>query len=396
MKPGINKLKINIHEFSLPYYLSANVKSDSGQKVVIFCGADYRHLPAEMNREEFVRLSNLCLDFIRKECADCKLLYKPHPAEIKDEYNRLNLDLFEMVEDTTIGEVYLMQHIQSIKYVFSVCSWMSISAYTMGLNSYVFSKLFESVFGASLGKFYKDYFQELPENFFIEDLSQKLTENKITLKQDHNLEIFFNDLIKKNKGDIWFTSADPATLSIIFPLSGLIKKIDSTRKVNLIISRHHRWNVMNMGEVGKYFDKIIIFPRPFYSLRPNKIYEAIKIAAEIKKFKIEIEDVIIGFCNTSFVENCLISYNKKNIKIAAQFIKNAEMMYGYNNHTLFNDKNFKQIKASVFYNKILEPILGLNKTLYLKQGTGKILNISRYQKPLNDVYNEVILFKANS
>ena len=72
---------------------------------------------------------------------------------------------------------------------------------------------------------------------------------------------------------------------------------------------------------------------------------------------------------------------------------NLDWMYSISRSEVLSDDKFYQIKSSIFYNRILEPLLGLNRTLYLKSGDGTVFNISRYEKPLNDVYDRVWLFE---
>src|SRR3989344_4269606 len=119
---GINTKKDNIFKVAVPYHLLYETRGgDDGRDAVIFWGADFRHFPESTDREEFVKRTNLCLDYVRRVCADCRLFYKPHPAET-DEFEFLNLESFEMTKDTDIGEVFLLKNIEKIKYNFSVCS----------------------------------------------------------------------------------------------------------------------------------------------------------------------------------------------------------------------------------------------------------------------------------
>lgn len=389
----INTAKNNIAVFETPY--SVFHDSDSGRgskKMVIFMGLDFHNLPSGLYKNNFIEIENKCLDYVRKECAGCDLYYKPHPAE-KDERDYLNLSSFKFIEDSSISEFFLMKNIDKIQYVFSPFSWISISAYAMGLNSYVFSKLFKTAMNKAQIGFYEDYFKEMPPQFFINSFDQGLTENKNIPEKDELFEKEIRGAISSKNGAVWFVIADPGLLPIIIATARLIKSIDPSRNTNLIISRHNRWDKMNIEEIKTYFDSIHIFKRTFYSLRPQKIFDAIKIAFSAKKFPINSEDTIFGFTNTGFLENCLISYHKEATKIACQMKLNLEWMYGIDRTKVLSDDKFYQIKSSIFYNRILEPLLGLNRTLYLKSGDGTVFNISRYEEPLNDVYDKIYLFE---
>lgn len=388
--PGINKKKDNIFMVTTPYYLLYESRGEDKGDAVIFWGADFRNFPESTDRKEFVKRTNLCLDYVRRVCAGCHLYYKPHPAET-DEFKFLNLESFEMVNDSSIGEVFLWKNIKKIKYNFSVCSGISFSAYNMGLNSYVFSELFNDIFNEAQVKFFREHLGVMPPSAFISDLNQNLQDNKPVLKKDDTLEKNIARLLNQNNGGAYFVLADPMLLPMVISFTRLIKSISPGRKITLIIVRHHRWDRANISDIKSEFNEIIIFPRAFYSLRPNKLLAAWKVARDIRNLKIGPEDIIFGLTSTSLVENCLISYNKNNFKITLSPPQDLDLMYGMNRPKLFSEDKFKSPPASVFYNKFFEPLLGLNRTLYLKYGDGRIFNISRYQRPLNDVYDQVFV-----
>ncbi len=387
----INEAKANIAVFETPYPFFNNF-GKSEKKMVIFMGFDFHNLSSGLNKNDFIDIENKCLNYVRKECAGRDLYYKPHPAE-KDERDYLNLTSFKLIEDTSISEFFLMKNIDKIQYVFSPFSWISVPAYVMGLNSYVFSNLFKTAMSEAQVGFYDDYFKEMPPQFFINSFDQKLAENRNIPRKDESLEKEIKNVISSKSGPAWFIIADPGFLPTIIAMTRLIKNIDPSRKTNLIIYRHNRWDRMNIDEIAPYFDAIHTFRRAFYSLRPRKIFNAINIAFSVKKLPISGEDIIFGFTHSGFLENCLISYNKKAMKISCQNKLNPEWMYSIKRSEVLSDDKFYQIKSNIFYNRILEPLLGLNKTLYLQHGDGTIFNISRYEEPLNDVYDKVYLFE---
>ncbi len=173
-------------------------------------------------------------------------------------------------------------------------------------------------------------------------------------------------------------------------LAELIKNIAPDRTVGLIIERHHRWDVMNMAEVATFFDVVRIYPRIFYSLRPSKIWKAIKTALAIRKSQIFADDILIGLTFTSFIENCFLSYFPKNYKI--NFFQ--ESMFDFYNGP--KEKYFFENRITrggpIFFNKFLEPILGLNRTIY-SEDLSRTANFGRYQKKMiNDIYDQVYLY----
>ncbi|MBI2062840.1 MAG: hypothetical protein HYT61_01200 [Candidatus Yanofskybacteria bacterium] len=406
----LNTAKDNIAVFETPYPVFNELSLEKTErKMVIFMGLDFRLFP-DLDQKNYIDVENKCLDYVRKECADCDLYYKPHPAE-KDEQNFLNLASFKSIDDPSISEFFIMKNLCKIQYVFSPFSWISVSAYAMGLNSFVFSKLFKTAMGEARADFYDDYFKEMPPQFFINNFDQKLIENKRLIGKGELFEKEIKNALTLKKGAAWFVIADPGFLPIIIAMTRLIKSIDPergregtqrasasygvdpSRKTNLIIVRHNRWDKMNIEEIRPYFDGVHIFKRTFYSLRPRKIFDAVKIAFSAKKLPIGSEGIIFGFTHSGFLENCLISYNKGAMKISCQNKLNLEWMYSIKRSATLSDDKFHQIKSNILYNRILEPLLGLNKTLYLKYGDGTVLNISRYEKPLNDVYDKVYLFE---
>src|SRR3989344_1302906 len=143
----------NVFRITAPYY-TMNPDDTEERRKVIFFGCDFRNLPPGTNFEEFIKVTNNCLDFIRRECSGMELYYRPHPVEV-DEYKSLNLSNFKIETEKTIGEWFLYKNLSQIKYVFSHFSSVSMSAFGFGLNSYVFFPLFE---GALLKANWEGYF----------------------------------------------------------------------------------------------------------------------------------------------------------------------------------------------------------------------------------------------
>jgi hypothetical protein len=370
-----------------PYYWLDPSGVGSGGSWTIFFGADFKNIP-DIDLDVFARRTNECLDYIRKNCNDCRLIYRPHPDET-DEHKLLNLNSFDVQKDSQIAETFLWSNRNKVKYVFSVCSTSSMAAFSMGLNSYGFYKYFRDLYRGNIRIFVDNYFGDLPRNFFIENLKEPLRENRIEWREDKDLSDYFRVILSDNKGPVWFTVVENRFISAILGLTNMIKKIDPDREVNLIISGHHRWAQEVPEELKIKFNKVLVFPRSFYSLRPSKLVSAIATAIKIRKFKIKNGSIFIGFAHHDFVENCFMSYNKDKFRTA--FLLEATWKLNFKTESLgFDQNNFRIDKASFFYNHFLEPLLGLNRTLFVHHGQRNLYFI-RLQKPIEEIFDRVYL-----
>lgn len=363
--------------------------ADTNKNVVIFWGADFKFLPPGIPEDKFIELSNSCLDYVRKNCQGCELIYKLHPAET-DEYTKLKLDGFTVVGTDNIGEFYLLKNINKIKYTFSAMSGACVSAHKMGTPSYVFVPLFESLFKPETLRGYREYFSLLPSESFISNFTDGFKDYKTPSETDARLKNNFIELLGSNSGKVFFIADTPGSLAEIISLANLIKHISPMHKIGLIVCRHHRWDVMNFDELNSYFDSIDIFPRTFYSLRPNKLIKAFKVAQTIKKFPIEAGDILIGMTHTSFVEVCFLSYHKNAKKLLLLGQVSFDTVYGPKGGEMLAQISYKTPPASWFYNLIFEPLLGLNRTFYMDD-PGKVMNFRCYKKPVNDIYDQIYL-----
>jgi len=405
MRFNVNKLgrvdenAKNIFRAVPPYYYLSNKNSknnESEKKKVIFFGCCFKNLPRDVNFHEYVKITNQCLDFVRRECAECELYYKPHPAET-DESKLLNLNSFKIERDKTIGEMFLCKNLNRIKYVFSAHSLISRSAYSFGLNSYVFVRLFKSAFGEFTQNGYQDLIGSMPEPYFISNLNQNIEENKVALVKDDFLEKHLAESLNKNKGKVWLIDCgDPAFLPIIISFTKLIKNISSGRKVSLIITRHERWNSINIDEIRNDFDDIVFFPRVIASLRPARLLDMIKTVLAAKKFKINAGDILVGVGTGSFIENCLISYFKNNLSIGLIMQKAFE--YNYNFKIPLKSSNYSIKWVRLFFNKMIQPLLGLYQTVERLHRLGEYggFGIGRYQRPINEVFGMVYILKLTN
>lgn len=386
--------KENVFRISTPYSLISNSNPNQlNKRKVIFFGSSFLKLSDQLRVEDYVKMTNACLDYIRRECVNYELYYKPHPAE-KEELKLLNLTSFKILEDSTIAEIFIWKNLSNIAYSFSINSTASIAAYNFGLNSYVFYKLFKSVVGRATFEAWQDYFKNYPEKISIDNFNKSLEDNKEAPVISNLLQQNIKKLLSENNGKVWFTIVEPSPVMIMVAIAKLIKSISPERKIGLIISQQRRWRVINMDDFRDYFDEITFLPRVYYSLRPNKIWTAVIQAIKIRNLKVGAKDIIVSFMafpNFSFVENCLISYFNKNKKITFCYPANFDLMYALKFSEFFKTVDFKTKPASLFFNKIIEPLLGLFMTVYLQNGDGKTFNITRYERSLEDIFDQVYL-----
>ncbi len=386
----------NIYRARLPYScLRADDKiSSKVKKQVLFLGYNFKEI-VYLDRSEFIKKMNLCLDYIRQQCSGYDLYYKPHPNET-DEYQNYNLESFKILDKRESAEIYFLKNIDKIDCVFAVASCTAINAYKLGINSYLLYKLFRDFFDDNARLHFKFTFSEMPQSAFIGDLNKKLIRySNVSKTKDDFLLNFLNKLfLSLEKQKIWITINHPRFLLEIVSLTNLIKKSGDDRKVNLIISRHKTWKNIDTDYLKRYFDNIYFFPRHSYSLRRYKnLISLFRTTLQIKKLNLSKKDLIINFSPCEFIENMVISFFKKSKKIT--FMPKNE--YQEHINVNFLEKNqFSFTRASFIFNKFIEPILGINRTLCLKSRQGvEPYTLIRYQRPLNKIYDYVFLYEAS-
>lgn len=393
LDPGIN----NVISTHFPYYWVPfrKIKNEEGpsKKRVIFLGNDMSGFVNALGNkpeiaEKYVEKVNQCLNYIRRECVGCDFFYKPHPSD-PNEHFFLNLEGFNLINEKGNAEIFFWKNRGNIEAVFAVNSLGLLSAYGFGLNAYAFSEFFRPIFGKELFESIDDCYAGLPERFFIRDFNQRLLPHDISGGADTVLENYLRGLLAKNQGDIWFVVSATEFIVILISLASFIKSLEPSRKIRLIISRHHRWDLINEEEIKPYFDEIIFLPRVFYALRISKLFQAVRVWMRIKQFGLKPEDIIISGSQVEFVENCFISSFKQNHKVGLILKRDFYANYDLSNSVFSKNNNFYFSRASWFFNKILEPLLGLNKTMFLLYSPG-CTAIVRYQKPVNQIFNQVV------
>ena len=289
---------MSINFTSWPYYWLGSSSKAEAENWVVFFGGDFKNIP-EVSVKLFVEKTNRCLDYIRKNCTGYRLIYHPHPDET-DESKFLDLTDFSVLKFEQITETFLLENKDKIKYLFSVCSTSSMAGLNMGFNAYSFFRYFSELFRGAHRVFIERYFSGLPDDFFIENLDSPLLENKRELKEDRELLESFRHILAENSGPVWFTVAENRLILAIVSLAKMIKKISPERKVNLIVSNHHRWPGNCLQELKKEFDEVLIYPRHFYSLRLRRLWAAFLTSRKIKNNPLPNGSVLVGFVQEEF------------------------------------------------------------------------------------------------
>ena len=387
---GLNTERHNVEHVDFPYtWECEGAEMRGGAQKVIFFGNDFRNLPYA-DLAEYARLTNLCLQYVREHCGGLSLYYKPHPSET-DEPTMLNLTGFKLIQERNNAEIFLYQHRHEIKYVFSASSWASAAAFSFGISSYTFLEIFRSCMGDISTDFYRKlYFYELPESFFIDSLEHVFIENACIQTLAQVPESFHRILERKPK-TIWFIMSDISFSATAVALAAQIKKENPSQRLALVISKHLRWNLIDVDFLTSHFNEVITLPRFFYSLRPLRLFRTIALALQIRKIKTDPSDIIFGFSGFQLVENAFISYHSRNYCVSFLNSRDLAIYYETDRCPFFSEHTFHWSKASLFHNKILEPILGLNRTLFVENTEQNILILVRYQKPVNEIYNHVYL-----
>lgn len=384
----------NVFEVDIPYSYLKNNTATPKKKQVIFFGFDFKNI-VYLDRSKFIKRMNLCLDYIRKQCSGQKLYYKPHPNET-DEFKSYNLKSFKILDRKESAEIYFLKNLNRIEYVFAVASVAAINAYKLGINSYVFYKAFKDVFfDENLHLYFELMFSKMPKGFFINSLDQKLPRQSYVFGKNNNflLSFFKNLLYQPKKQKVWIIVNHPRFLLEIVALAQLLRKNIKVNTINLIISKHKRWEVIDIDYLKYYFKNIYFFPRYVYRLRPRNLISFLKTKLKIRQLNISRDDLIVNFSPCEFIENMVISSFKKCKKI--NFMPKNEYEQQINTKFL-KDNKFSFNKASFIFNKIIEPILGMNKVLGLfSQSRNEPFMFIRYEKPLNKVYNYVLFYGHN-
>lgn len=376
-----------------PYYwlgFKSGDLDEGKEKYAVFFGNDFYNT-TDINYDKFIVRINQCLEYVRRNCKGYELIYRPHPEEHR-EMKLLNLASFIIQRDGQTAEEFVLANRGKIKYAFSFCSTSSIASLGLGINSYVFYRCFSDIFDGINRIFTDNYLGGLPESLFVKSFDAPLIPNKMEVKKDESAQDSWRETLTAHRGLVWFIIQEDRYLLIIEALAKMIREMFPERKINLIISRHHRWTDEKLAELKNKFNEVVSFTRVFYSLKPMRLIEAFRISRKIRSMNIGEDSVLVGLAHHDFIENCFMSYNRDNFKIAV--LPEAVWRLNFKTETLgFDTNKFMWSKAGFFYNHFFEPILGLNKTRFVHHERRSNMYFIRLQKPIEEVYDKVFLIK---
>lgn len=66
-------------------------------------------------------------------------------------------------------------------------------------------------------------------------------------------------------------------------------------------------------------------------------------------------------------------------------------VYEEEGRVLGHEKGFRISAGVYFFNWLVEPVLGLHRTVYREFKDGRVLNINRYAAPLGKIYDKVFV-----
>jgi len=393
---GINKKIDNIFECPSPYWYlvnrSDNNSNNSQKNMVVFFGNDMEGVLGfgVSSKDQYVSRVNECLDYIRQNFIGFDLCYKSHPGDA-GEQNYLNLAGFRILDVKITAEIFMADNLKKLRAVFTVGSFSAFNGYSMGIDSHVFYHCFSDIYNRDFIISLDQSFFEMPQSFFVKKLDQELPNNSRDLKNDQFLKSILKKNLDKNSGKIWLLCSFSEYTVFLGILTQIIRELSPNRQVGFIASYHHRWEPIR-NYLNNYFDEVVFMPRIHYSIKPSRLWESFKIARQIRNFKMDPEDILMVASQPDFVENCFVSYHQNNHKIGLANKRDFRAQYDPKSLTYTAYDEFRFNKATWFFNKIFEPLLGIHRSLFLAFTSMNGFYFNRYQKPLNEIFDQLILF----
>ncbi|MDO8514684.1 MAG: hypothetical protein Q7S50_04020 [bacterium] len=373
-----------VQKIIFPYLLEHSPEA----RTAVFFGTDFYNLPIGTDQALFIKQTNAMLAYIRKNLPEHTLLYQPHPNET-DEYTKLDLagNGFT-VGKRTIADYLLFHGAHDIEWIFASCSWAAASSYAMGYRAAVFLDLMKGSVPDETIEGYRSYFHGLPESFFIRSFDAPLPDSHRTDIEDEEKTM---EAISKEVGNpetLWFIASDPAyVMRDAIIVNNLRKK--RPIKTGLLMIEHNRWDLVKDDPLLKAFDTMIPVPRVWYSARPMRVLNTLLATFPLSRLPIQKGDTLVSFAHTQFSENCVLSwYQTKKILMT----ENRWYYFTYENpRGGLPEKDFHGSLGLTVFNTFVEPLLRLFRSEYLEYKDGKVVNIVRYRKPLEEVYDAVFV-----
>lgn len=383
-----------IQKIPFPYLIDHNSKLSNKPHVVIFFSTDFFNLPADSNRNLFIERTNQALEYIRTQFPGRTLLYQVHPNE-HDERKYLDLTGFTIGEPT-IAEVLLLERSEEIEYVFSINSWASASAYLMGLQAAVLFDAFTGALSEETMKGTRGYYAGFPNSFFIRSFDSLAPKQEFSVSQ--KIERASLSVIAQAVGKpttVWVVANEPSTALRAAIIIRHLRQRGLTARANLIQLEHRRWKlIIPRDGIFSVFDEWYTVPYVWYSAQPRTIFKAFRTASAIRKLSIKPKDVLISSAHPYFHENCLLSYHQGVRKILFMENRFYHFIYGGGADALSQNEFHTPFGARLF-NLVLEPLLGLYRTVYRQYADGRVLNIHRYRLSLENIYSSVFVFRSS-
>lgn len=369
---------------------------DEDRDTVVFFGADYYNLPPSTDYQLFRARTDEMLEYIRQNCPGKRLLYQPHPNETI-EYAELNLAGFT-VGEYMIAELFLYANAPRIAYVFSSCSNASISAYAMGLNSVLFLDSLIGVMPDESITAYRSYFDGLPPEFFITSFEQDLPARVAIEAPDDAGALRQIATAVGAAPKVWVLAADPALALRGAIIVRALKRQRPELRAGLIQIRHKRWGLIDQHrQLFDVFDETVVLPhnKVWYSVRPPKIWAAVAVARAMRRLPLKSGEALLSFSHLLFEENCLLSYYPRLKKI--QILENRWYKFVYEQAgEILPSAGFRTSNGVRFFNYVLEPLLHLHRTIYREFKDGRYLNLFRYRRPLEEIYDATFVLMPDT
>lgn len=195
-------------------------------------------------------------------------------------------------------------------------------------------------------------------------------------------------MVGKNQ-DLWILVDHPRQ---IINALGLSIALGKTSSVNLLISKHHYWNGIDIQFLNEYFNKVYVFPKIVFSkILPREFAKMLIISERVRKLPIGARDIILVLSDNVFLESIIIRYysNRRLVKI---YPKHFYDMYVNGAPTgLFHEKAISKLwRYSMLRLLRLEPIL------YLQHLENPRLFMMPFLSDVNKLFDRVMFIASKN
>lgn len=176
-----NNKNLNSNEITFPFRFREE-KLKHPNTIIVFGS---RFLEWEYFDSKKIDLLNDFLEKLKSSFLEFKFIYVKHPLE-NNEYEFLNINEFEIIENSINAEMIFHEMGHKIHSVYSIGSTSSKTAFEFGIRSHVIYKMLK--FEGSVEKVYDRIFSGYPKNFYLKnnEIKNYTIDKKIDLR---NLEL---------------------------------------------------------------------------------------------------------------------------------------------------------------------------------------------------------------